>query len=357
MKLIYYRGVHSNFGDELNSVLWPRLVPELFESDDSVGFLGIGTIIGMPVPECTTLNVFTSGIGYDSFERERDKMRLWCVRGPLSAVLLGADPGTAITDGAILSPLVLGERISGAPRHRVSVMPHWESMLHPGWEEACAAAGFALISPIGRPEDVIAELRSTGLLLTESLHGAILADSYGIPWIALVTSGNYSLFKWTDWCLSVGVRLRVMNVPPPAASMRARFGRPPIGHWGDVSTPDEADVTAEFVRKCRGWTDRRGPAARRRLGTVLRDHVPRHPLVSRMMGFHPGRTAEALARAANLEPSLSQAGLRGRHRERLLEQLDALSRTVGARLTIGHAARDAVTDVNRMPLIESVSAE
>ena len=65
MQLIYYKKKIPNFGDDLNGVLWPALAPDLFagapEADPLAGFVGIGTIVGMPVGKLRRLNVFSSG--------------------------------------------------------------------------------------------------------------------------------------------------------------------------------------------------------------------------------------------------------------------------------------------------------
>ncbi len=45
MKIIYNKGHHPNFGDDLNLWLWPKLLPDFFDQDDGILFLGIGSII------------------------------------------------------------------------------------------------------------------------------------------------------------------------------------------------------------------------------------------------------------------------------------------------------------------------
>src|ERR1700733_3845761 len=182
MKLVYFRGKQLNFGDDLNGVLWPRLLPDLFDDMGAEGFLGIGTLIGMATPGCTRLHVFSTGAGYDAVDTWQTERQVWCVRGPITARLLGTD----------------------AAGRWVGVVPHWQSLLFPGWQAACDAAGFRLISPIDTPERVHAAIGSVSLVLTESLHGAIFADTMGIPGGPFVTTRNVSALKWVDWCLSVG---------------------------------------------------------------------------------------------------------------------------------------------------------
>jgi len=81
----------------------------------------------------------------------------------------------AIIDGGILAPERLGiSRLS--PSDKPVVVPHWQSLLVGGWETACDLAGFLLSDPMRSPMMVIGSIASAPLVLTGSLHGAIIAD-------------------------------------------------------------------------------------------------------------------------------------------------------------------------------------
>ncbi len=320
VKLVYFRGAHPNFGDDLNAVLWPKLQPGLFEADDDQGFLGIGTIIGMKAGGVERLHVFSSGVGYSPLDAGPRDRRLWCVRGPLSERLLGAPSGTALTDGAILSPQVL-------PRATKSdvpvVVPHWESVIGGGWTEACRHAGFTLVDPTGAPGTVIPAIAGAPLVITESLHGAIIADTYGVPWVAIATNGNFSVFKWLDWTLSVQVPLRVHLTPPPNASGLLRFGRSPLGGWGQQSQPGEEAAMAEFSVRAR-LAASHAPSSGG-LRASLKTFLAETGWARRLLGYSPARTAEALRKAAAAPPSLSAPPLRDSLADQMSAQLRRLA--------------------------------
>jgi len=52
---------------------------------------------------------------------------------------------------------------------------------------------------------VIKELIASEYVITESLHGAIIADAYGIPWLPITTMPAINPFKWHDWCESINI--------------------------------------------------------------------------------------------------------------------------------------------------------
>ena len=89
MKLQWFRGGRPNFGDELNTWLWPRLLPGFFDDDANVLFLGIGSIIGMPYDPAARKVVF--GAGYVSAYHDR----VPDVRGPDWDVFFVRGPRTA----------------------------------------------------------------------------------------------------------------------------------------------------------------------------------------------------------------------------------------------------------------------
>ncbi|HZV09398.1 MAG TPA: polysaccharide pyruvyl transferase family protein, partial [Novosphingobium sp.] len=164
MQLVHYLSTTPNFGDDLNRDIWPALAPGLFaDAGDGRGFVGIGTIIGMPDVPDMRLEVFSSGAGYDALAAWRGRDVVYhCVRGPVSARLCGLDPALALTDGAILAPLVPGlpDAAGGGASGGggIAVVPHFQTLAGGGWAEACAAAGMRLVDPRQNPHAVISAL-------------------------------------------------------------------------------------------------------------------------------------------------------------------------------------------------------
>lgn len=63
MNLYYYQDSVGNFGDDLNVWLWPKLLPGLFDQDDGLLFVGIGSFLRYKVPVSPFKIVFGSGVG------------------------------------------------------------------------------------------------------------------------------------------------------------------------------------------------------------------------------------------------------------------------------------------------------
>ncbi|RAI54624.1 polysaccharide pyruvyl transferase family protein [Roseicella frigidaeris] len=319
MQLVYYRKQVPNFGDDLNAVLWKGLAPGLFDEDPETGFVGIGTIIGMPCGGLRRLHVFSSGIGNDRPEAWRGKqVEYWCVRGPVSARVLGLPAERALTDGAILTPLVAGFPQAATGTGGTLVVPHFQTLDHPGWPEVARLTGYELLDPRGTPEAVIARIAGARLVLTESLHGAILADVYGIPWIAFATSKNFGISKWVDWTLSLGRDFALAMVPPPDPGPVLAFGRPPAP-FGQTLRFDAEAALARF--------DERVTPEVATLVSRLKGLAKRSPLLRPFLGFSPARTAEALERLARTEPALSAEPRRLALRARMLERLETLAKS------------------------------
>lgn len=331
MRLLYFKTKIPNFGDDLNGFLWPHLVPELFEEDNRQGFLGIGTIIGMKFPEIERLHVFSSGVGYLPIDRNARDREVWCVRGPLSAEQLGLGPEKALTDGAILSP-----RLYPKPANSLGtvVIPHWETLLHNDWESVCRNAGMTLIDPMGEVKDVIPKIASASLVLTESLHGAIIADTYGIPWIAFTTNKSFSVFKWTDWTRSVGLPLKLRVVAPPSGEVLMRMGMPTLGKWGEAVVPTAAQLADEIRLRVAPRGDRPATAPRGRLASALIGQAKKFVLGNKatasLMGIGAEKTAQQLTDLARTEkPNLSQDAKRAELTEEMLTLLRGLCTAQG----------------------------
>lgn len=206
MKLTFYRGAVPNFGDELNETMWQHILPKGFLDDDPEElFIGIGSIIQHDYPKAARKVVV--GAGYGGYTRMPDvhdgSWDIRFVRGPQTAEALGIDRALAIADAAILlraTPLP-----DPAPGIGIGFMPHFESLERGHWQEVCRLAGIRLIDPTRPTDEVIAEIRGAEMLITEAMHGAIVADALRTPWIAVRTMHAVHRYKWFDWARSLGI--------------------------------------------------------------------------------------------------------------------------------------------------------
>jgi succinoglycan biosynthesis protein ExoV len=231
VKLFYFRHPNgrSNFGDDLNAWIWPKLLPfELNSSDDEIVLIGIGTLLNDVLDQATEGSrarlVFGAGVGYGNGLPKIDKSyKFYCLRGPYSARSLGLSPDVAITDAAILVRTLSEDlkRIQGPqnPQQRFpySYMPH-VSNAGSFWMKVCKAVGIKYIDPRKPTEEILSNILRTNVLITEAMHGAIVSDALRIPWIPVKTTQEINEEKWHDWCSSVSIdyisyRLNLISHP------------------------------------------------------------------------------------------------------------------------------------------------
>ena len=236
-----------NFGDELNNWLWRELLPDLDIQDANNNYIlvGIGTVLNNKLKERISEHhkafIFSSGAGYElPLTDLPSHWKTYCVRGPLTAKLLGLSKESAITDGGILL-----RRFYSLPEDRSLSMPGFMPHVHHAvfagddWSSICDLAGIKYIDPRWPVEQVMREIQSCKLLLAEAMHGAITADAVGVPWIPIVTSPRILPFKWQDWCASIQQlyspeRLPVLNPQYPRYGRGLRSGLNSVSHWSRV---------------------------------------------------------------------------------------------------------------------------
>ncbi|HET6313980.1 MAG TPA: hypothetical protein VFH60_09100, partial [Chloroflexia bacterium] len=218
MRLFYYQDPGGNFGDDLNAWLWPRLIPELLDGDDSTLFVGIGSILDRRIPEGPCKIVFGTGVGYGLLPVLTEEWQVCCVRGPLSARALGLPPELAVTDSAALVRTVRSAPVER--RHSVSFIPHFRTPARVqeagiDLKRVCASAGINYIDPCGPVEEVLAGIESSGKVIAEAMHGAIVADALRVPWLPVRLSERIRGLKWRDWCSSLRMEYKPLPFSPP----------------------------------------------------------------------------------------------------------------------------------------------
>ena len=218
MKMYYYRHPKApNFGDELNPWLWPKLLGNVLDEDESAVFIGIGSVLWNDYP--LHVRKYVMGAGYGAYHPPPVIDETWnfsFVRGPQTAQALGLDPRTAITDGAILLRAVYDCRPK-PKRFRASYIPHWESLYTGHWERVCRWAGVNLIDPRNPVEQVLEEIAASEVVVAEAMHGAIVADNLRVPWIPVLPLATVHRFKWSDWTQSLGLEYRPHQMVPSSS--------------------------------------------------------------------------------------------------------------------------------------------
>ena len=222
MILYQWRGAEPNFGDELNGLLWPRLLPDFFDQNPDTRFLGIGSILDGR--HHRTVTKLVAGSGYGGYEPPTALDESWVVhwvRGPRTARLLGLAPELGIGDPGSLVPHA-GLTPSREDRH-IGFMPHFESAIRGAWREVSARAGVTLIDPRDDPLTVIAAIGKCRVLMSEALHGIIVADALRVPWIAIRPLDSIHRPKWADWAESLDLAIAFHPLRPSTALERAHL--------------------------------------------------------------------------------------------------------------------------------------
>ena len=226
----YYWNIHSNFGDLINPWLWPKLFPDIVtgelpktsngieDASDETLLVGIGTLLNARFPKCKEAYVMGSGVGYGDTPTFSDNVHFVCVRGPLSAEKLSLPKSKGIVDPGILMKNYFSQ--SDNKKFKISYMPQITSVVKcpDVWEQACTDLNFGYLDPTHSVEETTARIGATELLMTESMHGAIIAEALRVPWIPVVTRQEILSFKWQDWCQSVELDYQPVKITGLAES-------------------------------------------------------------------------------------------------------------------------------------------
>jgi|TARA_R110002060_G_scaffold77238_2_gene88429 succinoglycan biosynthesis protein ExoV len=198
MKLFYYQDDMKNFGDDLNAWLWPKILPELLDDDESHLLLGIGSILNHKLPKAKKYTVLGSGWGYGEAPKIDESWNVVCVRGKISCDAMGLDPELGIIDPAYLLQNLYTDEVP--KKYPVSMIPHAQSLEIGHWQEICNALGIHLIDPrTSDIDDFVYQIRASEKVLTEAMHGAIMSDCFGVPWQGYTAYSYINSVKWNDW--------------------------------------------------------------------------------------------------------------------------------------------------------------
>ena len=204
-----------NFGDYIGPYIYERLCQGVTLTDDEV-FISVGTYIQDTVLKSYDNKrkiIWGSGIGYNSRVdknkiRQYNDLEIHLVRGPLTARQLDID--VHMGDPALLMPIFIKRRYQ---KNKVLYIPHWKTfdVVSNIYELHNLVKADQVLCPLvypGQFEGLIDEIASASFVLTNSLHGAIIAQAYNVPWAPCRTRREHrpDSTKWQDWLMYLDIQ-------------------------------------------------------------------------------------------------------------------------------------------------------
>ncbi|NLS79444.1 MAG: polysaccharide pyruvyl transferase family protein [Chloroflexi bacterium] len=82
------------------------------------------------------------------------------------------------------------------------------------WASVCASLSISYLNPADSIEHIVDTISRSELVISEAMHGAIIADALRVPWIPVRTRRYILEFKWQDWAASLGMEHEFEWLPP-----------------------------------------------------------------------------------------------------------------------------------------------
>lgn len=213
MKLYYFKDPEHNYGDDLNPWIWDRMLPDFFDNNADSLFVGIGTLLNHRIPKAKRYIVFGSGVGYGDMIDKTNSWDFICVRGPKSAHALDLDSEIGVVDPAIfINKLFPYQEFKKSID--VSFIPAGRTAIEGNWQKICQMTGINFIDPRDNVEKIMTDIAKSKLILAEAMHGAISAEAFRIPWIAVQCSNYINEWKWEDFCESLSLQYSPSKLKP-----------------------------------------------------------------------------------------------------------------------------------------------
>lgn len=219
---------HGNFGDELSPFVVQRLIDpsikisfnsESVDGNDIPGFISIGSYLQYAAPGDY---IWGSGIRtwpqletpLHPLEAIASSLNIFALRGPLTRevlISLGARcADVPLGDPALLLSEFYQPRCNALSSDKIVVIPNVANYEY--FAGCSLPSEYHLVSPYEKWADVVDSIWSSKLVVSSSLHGLILADTFGKPnvWISYPEPPE-GFLKYLDYFLSQGRALECIT--------------------------------------------------------------------------------------------------------------------------------------------------
>lgn len=203
----------GNFGDELGPLLVSYLTGRSVEWADAeeCDLVSIGSILSQVSKSATRskrmndLLVWGSGLIEEDINQLDPCLKPLAVRGKNTRDALGLRQDLLLGDPGILSNFLVGP---STKKYAWGIVPHFTHRRSAVIKEVAEANGCRLIDPTDPVVDVLQAISSCSAIVSSSLHGLIVADSYSIPcyWLDLKSHKSHD-YKFSDYCSGINRNL------------------------------------------------------------------------------------------------------------------------------------------------------
>lgn len=262
--------VIRNVGDAIT----PHLIELMSGAEPYYGksvqphLIGVGSIMSMATPASTIWGTGIISPAEDLPPLHARQIR--AVRGRKTAELL-RQAGIALPDVPLGDPGIFAADIlarenphASAAARRIAVVPHHTSVSHPFYQRLRDSREVCLVDVCDDTLLPLRQIRDAEIVISESLHGLIFAESFGkkIVWVAREEDDPH--FKYHDWFSTVGnAPLRPASLDSDVDTLLKRAER-------QHSTIDRATLRAAFPHDLA----HAGPPAPRVPFRTCRQHNP-----------------------------------------------------------------------------------
>ena len=204
---LYWWNESPNFGDSLSPLLIDRLFSRrsVWSALEEAELTACGSLLQWITPiqanRAAELAVWGSGFIFPNEPPPAlTKVHYYAVRGAQSA----AFAGLTHTSVPLGDPGLLASRVvpKSPAKYAVGLVPHlWHRDNNEFRRLAVEFEGSLLIDVTRDPQKLLEEISSCELIVSSSLHGLVVADSYGIPnaWVSASPDSFGGRYKFDDY--------------------------------------------------------------------------------------------------------------------------------------------------------------
>ncbi len=203
----------GNFGDEMSPLLISKITGrEVVNTSNSKekSIIAIGSYI-----QKANNNDIIWGSGVRTVDQptEYTNLIVKAVRGPITKKYLenlSIDVPNIFGDPGLLYPKFFNISENVEYTNKIGFIPHYTSLEY--YENEKLSSNIKIISPTDNPNIVLSKIKSCKYIISSSLHGLIMADSFNIPNYWLYDRKlNEGILKFEDYFASQNRQIKMHN--------------------------------------------------------------------------------------------------------------------------------------------------